>query len=138
MKRPWMPRDPAAFVAAYEGGATMEQLARQEGVVRVTVKHALLRLGVELRDRPQWAPPDPEQLVRDHGAGASFETLAREHGVGAPTMPTALLRLGAELRDSSTANSRGAWNTRGPPGGLAAQGVNVRQEAVPGRVPRRD
>lgn len=77
----------AEIVAAYEGGASLKELARQNGMAKLTVSEVLKAAGVTLRGRggPRKDLPEREILERAN-SGERLTDLAKAYGITDPTL----------------------------------------------------
>lgn len=104
------PRGQVLFVAsseavkAYQDGATIEELSKQEGVDRTTLRNALVRQGVVIRK--EWSRtkgPLPKDADVDHMAallskGMTLRDIGRETGFSYTTVRKYLNARGIEVR----------------------------------------
>ena len=89
---------------AYQQGFSMEQLATTYDVQRGTIKHALRRQGVTLRERGRVRRPVPqalaEQFYADWHAGLSQQAIAEKYGVTDSKVSKTLRRFPAATRQA--------------------------------------
>ncbi|UOZ06294.1 helix-turn-helix domain-containing protein [Amycolatopsis sp. WQ 127309] len=94
-----------SLARAYELGASIEELAEQEGLSYTWMRRKLRNAGAELRRRPAPKPcPIPlDQLADEYHAGASIMVLARTYGLYYKRVRELLLGHGVQLRPSTRA-----------------------------------
>ena len=85
-------------VERYEAGETLKAIGRDLGVHGDTVRRALVKAGVEIRqparpDRPRkLTVTQVEECRRRRASGETLQSLANEHGVNRETLRRALVR----------------------------------------------
>lgn len=99
--------DVDAVIEAYTGGQTKRSIAEAIGVGEVTVRRALLKAGIELRDdrarntggRPARFPLDIDAVTEAYAGGQTIHDIAEALTSSYKTVRTALLATGVVLRD---------------------------------------
>jgi transposase-like protein len=98
-RRRWTSQDDAKITAAYEQGATLNDLATQHVVSRWAISTILARYGVTTRYR-LIGPKELAQAVSLYESGMSSASIARDLGVAPNTVRTALQSAGVAMRDT--------------------------------------
>ena len=90
----------AELVAAYAGGATVEELAERHGCSTTTVREVLAGEGVELRARGPRSPLEgrEEQVAAAYEAGATVRELVDRFGANQRTVRKVLAAHGVTMR----------------------------------------
>lgn len=92
--------DEAALVAAYEAGATVEELAERHGCSVTTVRAVLAGEGVELRARGPRSPLEGREaeVAAAYEAGGTVRELAERFGANQRTIRKVLASAGVVMR----------------------------------------
>lgn len=88
----------AELVRAYEGGATITELAARFGMTYYKTRTALLAAGVVLRQAGPAGAPAPPGLIEAYLAGASIHDVATRFGLSFSVVRRMLLQNGVRLR----------------------------------------
>lgn len=92
--------DEPALAAAYEAGATVEELAEAHGCSVTTVREVLASAGVTLRPRGPRSPlaGREEAVVAGYEAGATVRDLVERYGANQRTIRKVLADAGVTMR----------------------------------------
>ena len=90
-----------AVVAAYEGGASMADLAREYGVRRVTISSVLRRAGVVVRQARVMSQGGVDRAVELYADGLSLQKIGDQLGWDHGTIYRHLKKRGVVMRGAS-------------------------------------
>lgn len=104
----------ASVIAAYEGGATIAEVAKQFGVSRQAIRNLLIRNDVPRRPSGHTPPPRPrnplnlpeEEIVTAYQDGDSLAKIAAQLGVSVSAIRNVLVRCETPRRPASTPGQR--------------------------------
>ncbi|EME57154.1 helix-turn-helix domain-containing protein [Amycolatopsis decaplanina] len=95
----------ADLVSAYEGGATITELAARFGMTYYKARASLISAGVELRQVGPTTPSAPPGLVQAYLDGATIHDVAKRFGLSFGVARRMLLQSGVRLRPKGGGSS---------------------------------
>lgn len=90
----------AKLVADYNAGASLRQLADENGTHHTVIRRALLKAGVQLRPMGQRRMPVPDvrRIARDYQRGMTLLALQAKYGIKRDTITRNLREQGVQIR----------------------------------------